>query len=270
MHWQSPATTGQSPSPLLTSGPGTVRNVSEQDATRSCADTGEPTMHRRQFLNTAAAGAGLLILPSGARAGKNAPGNKLNVALIGVWGRGLAHYDIAGRRERGRPVRREREAVSRRPEAVPQGQDLRRLAEVPGSEGHRRRGLLHGRPHPRLHRQLGPEPRPARLYGEAAGDQRRGGARRAGQLAEEEGQAGHAGRHAAARDAELQPRARTGPRRRHRRTDGGLRLGQPPDPPPRLPARRGPAARGLPLRPVARAVARASLQPRLFLRRARA
>ncbi|MEY4484654.1 MAG: hypothetical protein RL693_2106, partial [Verrucomicrobiota bacterium] len=35
----------------------------------------------------------MLILPSGARAGKNAPGNKLNIALIGVWGRGLAHYD---------------------------------------------------------------------------------------------------------------------------------------------------------------------------------
>ncbi len=34
-----------------------------------------------------------MLLPSGARAGKNAPGNKLNVALIGVWGRGLAHYD---------------------------------------------------------------------------------------------------------------------------------------------------------------------------------
>ena len=51
-------------------------------------------MHRRQFLKTAAAGTGLLILPSGARAGKNAPGNKLNVALIGVWGRGLAHYDV--------------------------------------------------------------------------------------------------------------------------------------------------------------------------------
>ena len=51
-------------------------------------------MHRRQFLKTAAAtGTGLLLLPSGARAGKNAPGNKLNIALIGVWGRGLAHYD---------------------------------------------------------------------------------------------------------------------------------------------------------------------------------
>jgi predicted dehydrogenase len=50
-------------------------------------------MQRRHFLKTTAAATGLLLLPSGARAGKNAPGNKLNVALIGVWGRGLAHYD---------------------------------------------------------------------------------------------------------------------------------------------------------------------------------
>ena len=50
-------------------------------------------MNRRKFLNNAAAGAGLLILPSGLRAGKNAPSNKLNIALIGVWGRGLAHYE---------------------------------------------------------------------------------------------------------------------------------------------------------------------------------
>ena len=54
-------------------------------------------MDRRQFLKTttavAAAGTGALLLPSGARAGKIAPSNKLNIALIGVWGRGLAHYD---------------------------------------------------------------------------------------------------------------------------------------------------------------------------------
>jgi predicted dehydrogenase len=50
-------------------------------------------MQRRRFLQSAVTtGAGLLILPSGTRAGKNAPGNKLNVALIGVWGRGEAHY----------------------------------------------------------------------------------------------------------------------------------------------------------------------------------
>jgi len=52
-------------------------------------------MNRRQFLKTAAvAGAGLLILPSGTRAGKNAPGAKLNIAMIGTWGRAEAHFDV--------------------------------------------------------------------------------------------------------------------------------------------------------------------------------
>ena len=50
-------------------------------------------MDRRQLLKTAAVGTGALLLPSGTRAGENAPSNKLNIALIGVWGRGLAHYD---------------------------------------------------------------------------------------------------------------------------------------------------------------------------------
>ena len=48
---------------------------------------------RRDFLKAGAVGAGLLILPSGARAGANAPSNKLNIALIGADGRGRAHYD---------------------------------------------------------------------------------------------------------------------------------------------------------------------------------
>ncbi|MHC4073257.1 MAG: twin-arginine translocation signal domain-containing protein, partial [Planctomycetota bacterium] len=47
---------------------------------------------RRQFLkSTAAAGMGLVILPSGTLSGANAPSNKLNVALIGVGGRGRSH-----------------------------------------------------------------------------------------------------------------------------------------------------------------------------------
>ena len=51
-------------------------------------------MQRRQFLRSAAAaGTGLLILPSGALRGDTAPGRKLNVALIGAWGRGKAHHD---------------------------------------------------------------------------------------------------------------------------------------------------------------------------------
>jgi predicted dehydrogenase len=50
-------------------------------------------MQRRQFLKSAAAtGAGLLIFPSDTLNGANAPSNKLNVALIGVYGRAKAHY----------------------------------------------------------------------------------------------------------------------------------------------------------------------------------
>lgn len=51
-------------------------------------------MHRRDLLKSAAAGAGLLILKSGTLGGQNAPSNKLNLALIGVWGRGTAHYNV--------------------------------------------------------------------------------------------------------------------------------------------------------------------------------
>jgi predicted dehydrogenase len=50
-------------------------------------------MKRRQFLTSSAvAGAGTLILPTLRLFGADAPSNKLNIALIGVWGRALAHY----------------------------------------------------------------------------------------------------------------------------------------------------------------------------------
>ncbi len=50
-------------------------------------------MHRRQFLKSAAIGAGITILPSGFLSGQNAPSNKLNIALIGAYGRGSQHWD---------------------------------------------------------------------------------------------------------------------------------------------------------------------------------
>jgi hypothetical protein len=50
------------------------------------------TLRRRAFLKSAAAaGAGLAILPSGTLFGANPPSNRLNVALIGCWGRARAH-----------------------------------------------------------------------------------------------------------------------------------------------------------------------------------
>ena len=52
------------------------------------------TLPRRRFLQSASAsGAGLLLLPSATLFGQNTPSKKLNIALIGVWGRGLAHYN---------------------------------------------------------------------------------------------------------------------------------------------------------------------------------
>jgi len=53
-------------------------------------------MQRRAFIrNTALAGAGLLIAPKGLF-GADAPSNKLNLALLGVGGRGAAHFDSIG------------------------------------------------------------------------------------------------------------------------------------------------------------------------------
>ncbi len=50
-------------------------------------------IQRRQFLKQSLiTGTGLLILPGGVLSGKNASSNKLNIALIGAWGRAKAHY----------------------------------------------------------------------------------------------------------------------------------------------------------------------------------
>ncbi len=55
--------------------------------------TGRSTITRRRLLkSTLAAGAGLTILPSGVFASANSPNNKLNIALIGTWGRARAHF----------------------------------------------------------------------------------------------------------------------------------------------------------------------------------
>ena len=52
-------------------------------------------MQRRDLLKSAAvSAAGLTILKSGVLRGQTAPSNKLNIALIGVWGRGTAHYNV--------------------------------------------------------------------------------------------------------------------------------------------------------------------------------
>lgn len=54
-------------------------------------------MQRRTLLRSAAGATGLTILRSGTLRGQNAPSNRLNIALIGVWGRGTAHYNMLRR-----------------------------------------------------------------------------------------------------------------------------------------------------------------------------
>lgn len=54
-------------------------------------------MKRRTFLKVAAIGTGSLISPRTKLFGADAPSNKMNLALIGVWGRGAAHHDFASK-----------------------------------------------------------------------------------------------------------------------------------------------------------------------------
>lgn len=59
----------------------TSRNLSKRDAGR-----------RRFLKSTVTAGLGLTILPTGVYGGPDAPSNKLNIAMIGCWGRAMAHF----------------------------------------------------------------------------------------------------------------------------------------------------------------------------------
>ncbi|MCH5374230.1 MAG: Gfo/Idh/MocA family oxidoreductase, partial [Planctomycetes bacterium] len=55
--------------------------------------TDRTAITRRQLLrSTMAAGVGLTILPSGVFAADSSPNNKLNIAVIGTWGRARAHF----------------------------------------------------------------------------------------------------------------------------------------------------------------------------------
>jgi predicted dehydrogenase len=56
------------------------------------------SIKRRQFLkSTALIGAGGLLLPRFKLFGADAPSNKLNIALMGTWGRAEAHFDALSR-----------------------------------------------------------------------------------------------------------------------------------------------------------------------------
>ena len=225
------------------------------------------SVSRRRFLTAAATGAaGLVILPSGVLSGQNAPSNKLNVALIGTWGRGEAHFDgLANENVVALCDVNEKHlafAAKKFPKAK-QYVDWRKCldqkdldAVVCCTADHTHAFVANWAMNRGLHIYLR----------EAAGQQRRGGPRGARDLPQEQEQAGDAGRHAAPRLRELQPRARTRPGRRDRRAAARLALGQPPASPPGYLPAAGRAAEDAPLRPVDRALALPSLQPRLLLR----
>ncbi|MFO8015210.1 MAG: Gfo/Idh/MocA family oxidoreductase [Phycisphaerae bacterium] len=69
------------------------------DTQRSAPEPPSPkAVGRRAFLKSAAAaGAGLVVLPSGVLRGADAPSNKLNIAMVGAGGRANAHYGSASR-----------------------------------------------------------------------------------------------------------------------------------------------------------------------------
>jgi len=72
-----------------------MRQSAGQSSRQTTADpvSRQSVLGRRRFLKTAAAaGVGLVILPSGVRGGPTAPSNKLNIAMVACWGRALAHF----------------------------------------------------------------------------------------------------------------------------------------------------------------------------------
>src|SRR5580658_10306540 len=76
------------------------RKPSAEASRPAVGSSAAPTrsMKRRQFLkSTALIGAGGLILPRLKLFGADAPSNKLNIALMGTWGRAEAHFDALSR-----------------------------------------------------------------------------------------------------------------------------------------------------------------------------
>ena len=228
-------------------------------------------MKRRQFLKTTAAAAatGLLLLPSGARAGKNAPGNKLNVALIGVWGRGLAHYDsladenvvaLCDVNEKRFP-----EALQRFPKAKTYV-DWRKCLEqkdldavVICTADHTHAFIANWALNRDLHVYC---EKPLAISVEEARVVRANWLKKKDKLATQVGMQ----RHAIQNFNRMRELIRDGAIGEHL---GRLCLGQPPDSPRRLLARRRAAARRFSLRSLAWPFAGPSVQPGLFLRRRR-
>ena len=222
-------------------------------------------MQRRDLLKSV--GAGITILKSGTLRGQNAPSNKLNIALIGVWGRGTAHYNVAATTRTWWPsatstTMRTKEALEIFPKAKTYW-DWRRLLDQKDVEAvmictadHHHAFIANWALNRNMH-----------VYCEKPlGHQRRRGARGARELSQQAREGRDAARDAAARLSEFRTGARAGAGRRDRRAEDGARWDSRQLPRPGYPAARGHAAGRAALRAVDRAVALPSVQPAILRR----
>ncbi|MHC4436182.1 MAG: Gfo/Idh/MocA family protein [Planctomycetota bacterium] len=178
------------------------------------------TIQRRDFLkSTIAAGAGLVVLPSGVLSGANAPSNKLNVALIGTWGRGDAHFSTIATENVIALCDVDENHIAHAAKRFPKAKhyvdwrkclDQKNLDAVICCTTDHTHGFISNWT---LNRGL-------HCYMETHSP---------GELPQAKGQTCYTGRHAAPCQAQLRARARAGQGRSYRRADRLLRMGQPPD-----------------------------------------
>ena len=180
---------------------------------------------RRQFGRAVASSAvGALAVPAIVR-GRNL-NEKLNIAMIGVGGRGAANLSQGRLREHRGPLRRVRAGGRPGRGAPSAGPPLSRLPQALRPCPRLRRGRReHDRAHPRLCHPAGLATGQARLLREAADVQHLGGphhprGRREGQGRDPDGNPDP-------RRRQLSPRRGAGPDRSHRAGARGARLGRP-------------------------------------------
>ena len=195
-------------------------------------------MKRRQFLKRVAfSGAAGLILPEIRLFGADAPSNKLNIALIGTWGRGEAHFGGMSTENVVALCDINEDHLNFGARKFPNAQkyvDWRKCLEQKDIDA----VICCTADHTHAFVANWSMNRGKHIYCEKPlGNCVERSARGAGELPQEQEQAGHAGRHATPPVRELQPRAGADPRWGDRETGGSERLGQSQDSQAGLPAR---------------------------------
>jgi len=89
--------------------------------------------------------------------GQNAPSNKLNIALIGAWGRGTAHFGVLSNENVAALCDVNELRLTEALRVFPKAQTYWTGASVSTRRGWTRVGDLHRGSPARIHRQLGAE-----------------------------------------------------------------------------------------------------------------